>query len=393
MLIRSIREDELPAVRGLCYRAFGRNIDGTETLDQTVSMFRERPSSRMRAAYRDTVAAFGDAGEPFASVSHAIYPVSFAGAETTLCGVGDVACVLKGTDAVARLFKAVLERRRAEGVPFSLLFAFSGAYYAKLGYSYCGFRNRWTVDLTRLARGAGGRGCVEPYEPGLFAEVAAVQRTLAARYDLAVLREEIDWRPFMENKDRRVLVCRDGDGRVAGSLAYQDSGEGAAAVADVSWSDPSALGAFLAHLREGGFSRATAVLPEDVRLDMLVDELNLEPALCRREPAGMARIVDLPAAVAALGGGNDAELVLRVEDALLPENSGCWELVRRGGISSAARADKSPDAELDVGRLSRLLCGGVPADALPLLVSSTGRAREKLAAFFPPRRPGALEYL
>ena len=66
------------------------------------------------------------------------------------------------------------------------------------------------------------------------------------------------------------------------------------------------------------------------------------------------RLVDVGAALSARTYADDAPVVLEVEDAFLPENSGRW----RVGGGTAERTDDEPDLALGIGELGSAYLGG-----------------------------------
>ena len=66
------------------------------------------------------------------------------------------------------------------------------------------------------------------------------------------------------------------------------------------------------------------------------------------------RLVDVGAALSARAYGSEEPVVLEVEDAFLPENTGRWRLA----AGAAERTDDEPDVALDVGELGAVYLGG-----------------------------------
>ena len=66
------------------------------------------------------------------------------------------------------------------------------------------------------------------------------------------------------------------------------------------------------------------------------------------------RLVDVGAALSARAYGGEGPVVLEVEDAFLPENTGRWKVA--GG--AAERTDEAADLALDVGELGAAYLGG-----------------------------------
>jgi predicted acetyltransferase len=84
------------------------------------------------------------------------------------------------------------------------------------------------------------------------------------------------------------------------------------------------------------------------------------------EPPFSARVVDLPAALALLrpDGTLAGRCVIRIEDALAPWNTGCWEIAVEGGRATAAPTTAAPHVACDIGAWSQLFFGDPDAEAL-----------------------------
>ena len=87
----------------------------------------------------------------------------------------------------------------------------------------------------------------------------------------------------------------------------------------------------------------------------LVHQLSYPRRMQLRVGDGLwVRLVDVGAALSARAYGSDEPVVLEVEDAFLPENSGRWRIA--GG--TAERTDDDADLALDVGELGSAYLGG-----------------------------------
>ncbi|GAA4804481.1 GNAT family N-acetyltransferase [Tomitella cavernea] len=101
------------------------------------------------------------------------------------------------------------------------------------------------------------------------------------------------------------------------------------------------------------------------------------------------RLVDVPGALAARTYNPGAAVTVRIDDGLLPENSGCYRI----GSDGAARADGAPDAQVDVADLGAAYLGGARwhqlRDAGRLRERSEGAADRLDALFATARAPFA----
>jgi predicted acetyltransferase len=107
------------------------------------------------------------------------------------------------------------------------------------------------------------------------------------------------------------------------------------------------------------------------------------------------RMVDVPAALAARRYAAPVDVVLAIDDALLPENAGRWWLRAVGDEVTCTPTDEPADLACDVADLGAAYLGGVSLAAL----AAGGRVRElrpgaltaASTAFGWPRQPSATE--
>jgi predicted acetyltransferase len=104
------------------------------------------------------------------------------------------------------------------------------------------------------------------------------------------------------------------------------------------------------------------------------------------------RLLDLPKALMARSYAADADLVLEVGDAQLPENAGRWHFQVRAGRASVERGDGPPALTLDTRILASVFLGGIPAasyaDAGLIVEHTPGAVRALAQAVWVPRSPG-----
>jgi predicted acetyltransferase len=76
------------------------------------------------------------------------------------------------------------------------------------------------------------------------------------------------------------------------------------------------------------------------------------------------RVVDVEAALRARSYAADVDLVIEVDDPLLPANSGCYHLVTEGEHAEVTRVDAEPDLSLGILELGTIYLGGTPLNDL-----------------------------
>ncbi len=303
------------------------------------------------------------------------------------------------------------EVRAAGREALSGLFASEAGIYGRFGYGTA------TRELTlTLPRGTGLRGRPDPdvelsfelLEPDRHAPVFSGLHTqyLAGRpgwvnRSVAVMRDVVMADPpsFRAGAERRRVLLARRPGRPVGGAALfrrrerSEGGvpEGQVEVRDLVAVDPGLTRALWAALTDLDLTSTTGsgLRPEDdPLLQLLTDVRAARPHL---GDGLWLRIVDLPAALAGRAYLTELDVVLRVEDALLPENAGLWRLRVEDGRGTVEPALTAPDLSLDVRELGSMLLGGTSAQALLAagLVSehTPGAAHRVGAAFDWPVRP------
>ena len=100
---------------------------------------------------------------------------------------------------------------------------------------------------------------------------------------------------------------------------------------------------------------------DDPGLFALADPLAVE--VRAGEPLWL-RLLDVPVALGRRSYAADGSVCLELEDALVPANTGRWQLDVRHGAASVRRTDASPDLALGVAQLASAYLGGTPLRAL-----------------------------
>ena len=131
----------------------------------------------------------------------------------------------------------------------------------------------------------------------------------------------------------------------------------------------------------------------DEPLQFLVDEPRRLGS--RMGDALWVRLVDLPAALAARRYAAPVDVVLEVDDPLLPDNSGTWHLAGDPAGAKCAPADRPAELRCEIGALAAAYLG----DASLTTLAAAGRVHELVpgtlaaaaTAFGWPRPPSAVE--
>lgn len=229
---------------------------------------------------------------------------------------------------------------------------------------------------------------------------ALLNRPGSVRYDEMTARRRLaDPLAFREGKEsqRIVIVERDGEPRAYAILRRESRWEvpgprGVVHVSEAVVTDPAAARTLWATLLDLDLMAETqaSMLPEDdVLLELLADPRS---AQARRADNLWVRVVDPAAALAQRRYAAAVDVVLHVQDSVLPENTGAYRVTAQPfEPATVVRTDASPDLSLDVRALGSAYLGGVTLAQLALgghvVEHTTGALATASAAFAWPVAP------
>jgi len=298
--------------------------------------------------------------------------------------------------------------RRSE--PVALLWASESLIYGRFGYGHATPRlrisgqTRSTAFLAGVDLGDGSVGEVER-EEWLAAAVPLYDRLLAQRP--GALDRDADWWRFRiydpESRRKGAAALRfalhyDKRGRVDGFASFRvkggDSGDNPAAevqVGDIEAAGPSAYAALWRFLLDldlvRRFSRANAPVDEPLRY-LVADSRMISTQLT---DSTYARLVDVPAALAARTYAADLDLVIAVSDPLLPHNDSVFRLQAGPDGAEVSATRRRSDVTLSVRDLGAIYLGGTSLSSLRAagLIEErrAGAVAAITAAFTAPRPP------
>ncbi|MGE5826768.1 MAG: GNAT family N-acetyltransferase [Micromonosporaceae bacterium] len=283
----------------------------------------------------------------------------------------------------------------AAGEPIAALWASEGRIYQRFGYGLACRRLTMTIDTREV------RLNQMPEAPGRLrsALAADVGKDLVDLYAQAYphrpgwsQRHERTWHQLLADPPsrwngwtaRRALLHEGTDGIDGYALwrakSHWDGGgpAGEVRVHEVVALNPDAYASLWQFLLNVDLTRTTSqwIAAIDEPLVYLVNEprrlgLALGDAL-------WVRIIDVPGALTARRYAAPLELVLEVEDELIPANAGRWQLTATPEKVTCTSTVEPPDLELDIRALGAVYLG----DAVLGGLAGAGRVTE--------RRPGAL---
>ena len=289
------------------------------------------------------------------------------------------------------------EHCRDRGEPLSLLTASEPAIYGRYGYGLATHRVHLTMKRRTALRPVPGSEDVT-----LRFETATLERhgDLVGRLHAAVDRPgwvtretpqlEALWMSdaavFRNGREQQRILIAERGGEPVGYALFRRKGdwgeggpEGTVSVQEAVATDPATASALWSRLLDLDLTTEVSsgmLAPDDPLIGLVVD---LRAARAMIKDNVWARIIDLPAALAARQYQSDVDVVLEVTDRLVPANAGTWRLTADAfGPARVAPTDAAPDIALDVRELGAAYFGGVSLVAL----AGAGQVSE--------RRPGTL---
>ena len=295
---------------------------------------------------------------------------------------------------LSALMRRQLDDVHAAGEPVAVLWASEGAIYQRFGYGWAAGDGSFEVDprRTRYARPFEPEGrvrIVSEEESGSL--IPAVYDAMRAETPGAISRSDDWWHQVLADPEYsrrgaspKFRVVYEADGRAEGYALYRIKEDwnhlGPQSVMQMSeavTTTPRALRELWRYLFEVDLVRSVRV--GRVAVPNPLQHLLAEPrALGLIANDGLwARLVDLPAALAARRYGTVDQLVLEISDDFCEWNAGRW-LLRTSGepgatVAEVERTDAPVDVVLDTIDLAAIYLGGNTAT----LLAAAGRIEER----------------
>ncbi len=351
--------------------AIGHYFGGWPTVEQAERFGRNLPLERMHAAFDGETIVGGAGAFPF--------ELTIPGGQLG-CGGVTVVGVLpthRRRGVLTSMMRAQLEDIRDRGEPLAALWASEEAIYRRFGYGmaalgaemalargYHSLRPAANPDVTvRLVPLEEAKALVPPIYERTRLRTAGMYARSSDWWETRILDDPPDRRE--EGAAKNVAIAELG-GVPAAYALYRvvSKWEGAANAGHVrileAMGDDGAeveLWRFLLGLDWVGTFRATHLPIDHPLLHALVYPRR---AVLRLYDTLFVRLVDVGVALAARTYASDEPLVLEVEDAFLPENSGRWRI----GGGAAERTDDEAELALDVNEVASLYLGAFTASEL-----------------------------
>jgi predicted acetyltransferase len=366
--------DEIYRVVGM---AFNDDPDDAERDDEKLVFEAERS---IVVTSDGTVAGAAAAYTRDLAVPGAVLPAG----HVTMVGVHPVH---RRKGVLTRMMRHQLADIRARGETIAVLWASEGRIYQRFGYGLAARRH--SVEIEHEARlrepvDTGGLRAATPTE--VVGDLQKVYGQVSAERTGWSSRNTVWWEHLLADIPKRRggasmlrAVLHDGPGGVDGYALWgvrRDWGpngpRGTVVVREVATTTVTAYKAIWQYLMTVDLTRETSywMAAVDEPLQYLVDEPRRLGG--RIGDALWIRLVDIPAALAARRYAAPVDVVIEVEDPLLPENSGTWHLVGDSGTATCVPADRPADLRVEIGALGAAYLG----DASLATLAAAGRVQD-----------------
>ena len=330
--------------------------------------------------YKTGRAAFDDNGKMCSCFDLIPYRMIFDGSEAKMGGIGGVASLPEEREKkyIRNIFEYAMNEMYEDGYIFSYLYPFSHVYYRKFGYELNMTTIKYNIPVSSFRQSA---------QTGRISMVAddaerQIIRTLYEEFikdkNLSVVRTEKLWKkrfdsdPYRDSVFLYIWYNRQNEAR--GYIQYHTEKSGGfkadIVVRELVWLDTEALKGIFAFLGKFGSQVENFIwkAPSFINLLPFFDEpydIGQEINLY-----GMNRIVNVQKAfeLMALPEGK-GEVVIGVEDAFFPVNTGNYRITWNNGDRSVEKTDikkshAEPDLSCDVQSLTQLATGFLTPDEL-----------------------------
>ncbi|MBC3762196.1 GNAT family N-acetyltransferase [Quadrisphaera oryzae] len=307
-----------------------------------------------------------------------------------------------------------LRQFAADGESISALWTTEAPLYQRFGYGLATWRSRIEVDLahavftpraTALAASSGAQLRLMSLEQAL-PHLVGIHEKQATTRPGTLARDERRWQQLLGDDDGPAaeLVVAIGPAGATGYAAYRlrEGAPAAVPTGEVAVQEISALDA-ATHAQLWRF-----LLDTDLRRTLTCSSRPLPDPLAhllsdhrrmdaRVDDALWVRLVDLPTALSMRAYSRDVDVVVEVEDDLLPANAGRWRVTVAddGQRAQITRSDRAPDLSMDVSDLGAAHFGATTladlARAGRVIELKTGALAAASAAWGWPTTPDAQE--
>lgn len=315
---------------------------------------------------------FDDGNTLKASLTNHDLPVYLDGSIAPARGVGGVASdpVSRGQGHIRALLKAVLTDDRENGQLFSVLYPFSHPFYRKFGYETCfdTYVRKFPMEALKEFRGKAGFEARMITPADSTGALQPIYTTFAKQFNLAVARDERIWRRFTLSEPKKAekycyVLSRNGEDIAYAMFKFRVDEPPfirALCLTDYAFQNTQALDDLLSFLYR--YSAQAKHLELMVPPKLPLSSLLAEPYVIdtARDIRPMARAVHAERVLKAMRHPKaDGAYSVYVEDAFLPENTGCYRVsfTKDGGVTVSKTGASEAALRVSVQTFTQLALG------------------------------------
>ncbi len=280
-------------------------------------------------------------------------------------GIGAVSTLpeYRTEGCIREIFLRLLPHAFANGEVISTLYPFSHAFYRKFGYETVCWKNVYEF-APGVLKGYAFRGIAKLWKQGdSVADWTGLYNRFAASWNLAICRDDKSMADHLKGeyyKDRKFCYLLYEGNKPVAYLIFQDIRHDPQAileVQDLAWAGPKGFQAILGFLARfsADYGTIRLFLPRDLELLSLIRSPHAYDIQKTTEQNYMVRVVNAAKALEAIKKPEGCSFVIRVNDELIPENNGIWQ-VTHDGVHPTTR---EPDLSVSEKALGQLVTGAV----------------------------------
>lgn len=301
--------------------------------------------------------------------------------------------------SVRALIQQALQHMRKVGQTISYLHPFSVAFYRKFGWELTFATQHYTIPINQLKRNWDGNGYMRRIDHDVPL-LHAIYTQYAKKYNGMLARDDYWWEQRVLKEPSQIAVAYNEIGVPGGYIIYdvQDQLMTVKEIISTSLNEWKLLYQFIAN-HDSMAEKVTITVPENEQLPFILDEPRFEQ---KTVPYCMARIVDVLAFMKnypfQLQEATSSEsIILWVEDELLPENEGIYELKVSEGIINVCKLAETKEKQgirCNIQSLTAMLLGYKrPTSLLELeILSGDEKKIEQLEKLIPRRQTYLIDY-
>ena len=264
---------------------------------------------------------------------------------------------------IREIFQRLLPHAFANGEVISTLYPFSHAFYRKFGYETVCWKNIYEF-APGVLEGYTFRGNAKLWKQGdSVAEWTGLYNRFAVSWNLAICRDEKRMADHLKGeyyKDRKFCYLLHEESEPVAYLIFQDIRHDPQAileVQDLAWAGPKGFQAILGFLARfsADYGTIRLFLPRDLELLSLIRSPRAYDIQKTTEQNYMVRVINAAKALEAIRKPEGCSFVIRVNDELIPENNGIWQVTCDGVYPTT----RKPDLIVSEKTLGQLVTGAV----------------------------------